>query len=316
VSVFLNDGSSKVVRIQEALDAQKRLYEARQRGINIDPHRNLPTNTLSDRDWGDCMEHVLEEGDDCNWQCFTMCFNGCEQMLCRFASMKKFLLCQLSTIDTNGPRHEGPFDREMLSLVYERGTVHKEQQVNTRVVGAWRHIYYVKCFTGSVAMSLFVRLYSGDLLDFRTTGVPNERPSWWDLLLIDGWAESAAARAAYTKVFDALGIRWSKCLHLRTAGVEHASAVGELAPEIIATMTKHGASRDGMANLLKHYVTELHPEVLRVMCGLRKDDLAYRVWRTQFDVDGWVRHVTRPEDNLQAVDTLSTVESTTGERMG
>jgi Centromere DNA-binding protein complex CBF3 subunit, domain 2 len=298
-------------RIQEALDAQKRLYETRQSGINIDPHHNLPTNTLSATDWGNCICHVLEDGDNCNWQAFTLCFNGSEQMMCRFASMKKFRLCELNTIDTHGPRHDGPFDREMLSLVYRKGSVHKENQSYTRVVGAWRHITYYKCFTGSVAMSLFVRLYNGEL-DFRTFGDPDpmdddedsERPPWWNLLLVEGWGDSSAARSAYSKVFEALGIRWSKCVHLRTASIEHASAVGELSPEIIATMTKHGASRDGMANLLKHYMTELHPELLRVTAGFDKDDRAYRVWRTQFDVDQWVRQVTAPGDDREVVDVV------------
>jgi hypothetical protein len=246
----------------------------------------------------------LEDGDSSNWQAFTLCFNGSEQMMCCFASMKKFHLCELNTIDTHGPRHEGPFDHEMLSLVYRKGSVHKENQSYTQVVGAWRHITYYKCFTGSVARSLFVWLYNGEL-DFRTFGDPDPmdddedsgRPPWWNLLLVDGWGDSSAAQSAYSKVFEALGIRWSKCVHLRTASIEHASAVGKLSPGIIATMTKHGASWDGMANLLKHYMMELHPELLRVTSGFDKDDRAYHVWRTQFDVDQWVRQMTAPGDD-------------------
>jgi hypothetical protein len=152
-------------RIEEALKAQARRYYERQRNINIDPHHNLPTNTLSAEEWLNCIRCALANADHCNWQAFTMCFNGSEQMMCRFASMKKFHICDMSTITTHGPCHQGEFDREMLSLVYRKGDFHKERQISDRVVGAWRHLFFEMCFTGCAAMSLFVRLFNGDLLD-------------------------------------------------------------------------------------------------------------------------------------------------------
>jgi hypothetical protein len=57
-------------------------------------------------------------------------------------------------------------------------------------------------------------------------------------MLIEGWNDASAATRAYNKVFAGVGIDPQKCLHIRTSTIERASSIGELSPEIIATMTK------------------------------------------------------------------------------
>jgi hypothetical protein len=272
-------------RVKEALESQALRYKDRINKTVIDPHRNLPTNTLGAENSAKAMHYVASNADTCNWQNLGICWNGSEQMFLRNDSMRKFFLTDLLTLDTHGPRQTGDYDRHVLGMIYRRGT-HKDHQGRQRIVGAWRHLKMIMDFTTMVAMSLFVRFCAGGL-DFRCPEDPNEKPAWWSLKLVEGWTDATAAASAYEKVHTACDIDWSKQTHLRSSSTEYASAVGELTAEEIATMTKHGGSKTGVATLLKHYITELFAKVLRVMSGFEKDNKDYRVWRTRFNVDGF-----------------------------
>jgi predicted nucleic acid-binding Zn ribbon protein len=273
-------------RVKEALEAQERRYKERMAAAVIDPHCNLSTNMIKPQESRKAMTFTMQDADNCNWQNLGICWTGGDSMfLCndsmrkflRNDSMCKFLLTDLLTLNTHGPRKDAPFDQDMLGLIYQKGT-HKDHQGRQRIVGSWRQLYFIQDFTGMVAMSLFVHFCSGGSgLDFHKPANPSEKPAWWSMKLVEGWNNAKAAASAYEKVHDACDICWSKQIHLRSSATEYASAVGELTAEEIATMTKHGGSKNGTATLLKHYMMELFTPVLRVTSSFGKDDKDYVV---------------------------------------
>jgi hypothetical protein len=267
-------------RVTEALQVQERLYNQRMATAVIDPHSHLPTDMISREESRKVIMTVLKE-NRFNWSDFCVAWTGSEQMMLRNHSMRQFNFGTILTLDTHGPRQESIFDREMLCLVYQTN-VHKERQRRKRVVGVWRHRDVFQCFTSMVAMNIFHRLYGGGGgLHFFAGDNCNQEPDWWSEPLIRGWRDNKAANEAYSTILDRCNIRWAKVTHLRKAGVEFASATGELSADEIATMTKHAASNSGSSTLMNHYMTELSKSVLRVMAGFSKDDKEYFVWRTR-----------------------------------
>ena len=112
--------------VKDALRAQERLYNQHLQNSIEGPHDKLPTDTLSHQDSRRVISTVLAESR-ANWQPLCICWKGSEAMMLRNASMRKFTLPDLLTIlDTHTPRDDGPFDQQMLALVYRPGTKHKE----------------------------------------------------------------------------------------------------------------------------------------------------------------------------------------------
>ena len=283
--------------VKDALRAQERLYNQHLENSIEDPHDKLPTDTLSRQDSRRVISTVLAESR-ANWQPLCICWMGSEAMMLRNASMRKFTLPDLLTIlDTHTPRDDGPFDRQMLALVYRPGTKHKERQKKKRVVGSWRHKDYVQCFTGMVAMSLFIRLYANATLNFRTGQGENHPPAWYNIMLVEGWTSQSAAYEAYSEIMAYLRISWEKVTHLRKASTERASR--KLVPFEIKSMTKHatrGGNNGESSRFDESYMTELHPATLNVMSGFEKNE-TYFIPRTRVDIQDYCRqHGKEPAD--------------------
>ena len=210
---FVIDESQNVLQAIECLDRQA---AARAAASLADPHHNLPTSMLTESDKNRFMEYVLST-DDLNWQDLIVSFTGCEQMMVRNSSIRIFCLSDLCLNKSHVPNQNGPYDNQMISVVYRKG-IHKDKQQITRVVGVWRHVNWIQCSTGMIAMTLFYRYFSDhDSLHFRRPNL-EEKPSWWSIPLIQGWNSTQSAGAAYSRVFDALNIIWSKCTHMRKSG--------------------------------------------------------------------------------------------------
>ena len=142
--------------VKDALRAQELLYNQHLEKSIEDLYDKLPTDMLSHQDSRHVISTVLAESQ-ANWQPLCICWMGSEAMMLQNVLMQKFTLPDLLTIlDTHTPHDGGPFDQQMLTLVYHPGMKHKEQQKKKRVVGSWWQKDYIHCFTGMVAMSLFI----------------------------------------------------------------------------------------------------------------------------------------------------------------
>jgi hypothetical protein len=153
------------------------------------------------------------------------------------------------------------------------------KRLKKRVVGAYRHVNVLCCTTSCLAMSLFVRQFTDEKMRTMTFRYDDEgnRPTWRKVKLVQ-WASDRSAYQTYSRILQANDIQWCKVTHMRTAGMERASAEGGLDAEQIATMSKHRAER-----IFEAYLTELMPAVLKVMAGLRQND-PYVVPRTEVEL--------------------------------
>ena len=99
-----------------------------------------------------------------------------------------------------------------------------------RITGCWRHKYYLRCSTGAVAFALFSKLYYDNSLNFYEGRLgEGMKTSWWKAKLsFRQWKDTREASAAYCHLLEACGISWGKVVHMRAAGIEHASAMGGL----------------------------------------------------------------------------------------
>ena len=146
--------------VKDAFRAQEQLYNQHLKKSIEDPHDKLPTDMLSHQDLMRIISTVLAESQ-ANWQPLCICWMGSKAVMLWNTLMRKFTLPDLLTIlDTHTHRDDGPF--------YHPGTKHKEQQKKKWVVGSWRHRDYVQCFSGMVAMSLFIQLYANTEFSGRT----------------------------------------------------------------------------------------------------------------------------------------------------
>lgn len=269
---FIVDGN----QVKQALERQAQLCVARSRLVKKDSHKNLSTDMLTDDERVRAVVHILESRA-LNWKEMCLAWTACETMMLRNSSLLKMLLVDLITNHTHGPNVDG--DRTMIALLY-RKFEHKERQKRDRIVGAWRHKNWLLCFTGHLAMGLFVRLYNDLDINFYD-GEGDAIPSWWQSKLVAGWRNMEAARDAYVRLLHHCKITWQKCTHIRKSGTERASADGELTPHEVASMSKHSMGESG--KLLSVYFTELFKPVLRVMAGFSKDG-AYNVPRTRIGI--------------------------------
>ena len=274
---FVIDSSQNVVQALAVLDRQ---HEARERATFSDPHANLPTDMMSEREKINILNHVLVNNKP-NWAPFCLSFTGCEQMMTRNDSIRAFVYSDIKYNDTHSPTPSAPFENEMISLIYGKYQ-HKEKPKSNRVVGAWRHKNWIQDFTGMLAMVLFERHYANDDLNFHRADM-NQPAGWWRIPIVQGWDNTQAAVNAYTTIFNEVAVNWSKCTHIRKSGTEYASAIGRLHPDLIATMTKH-STRSAKEKLLSTYMTELHPDVCHVMSGHHLNTEVYCVPRSRVEM--------------------------------
>jgi len=129
-------------------------------------------------------------------------------------------------------------------------------------------------------MNLFVQQFTDQKMHNMTFCYDDEGnpPTWRRLPLLSQWKTNRAASQTYSRILDANDIEWLKVTHMRTAGMERASAQGGLNAEQIATLSKHRAER-----IFEAYLTELMPSVLQVMASLRQND-PYVVPRTEVEL--------------------------------
>jgi hypothetical protein len=264
------DGSEKMelesFSVKKSLEAQKRRYLAHISDKIEDPHGNLPTNVLTEADTLRVISACIKSP---NWMDLCLSWTTCEQTFIRNHSIRKLRLSDLCHNTTHGPStEEGNMDSQMMSYILQKGT-HKEKGTTKRVAGAWRHKNYMKCSIGHLAMNMMCRLHSdADLHFFKYMNGPKKGTSdWMKEPLIRGWNNDNAAQKAYNTVLNRVGVSWGKVTHLRKAGMEYASARGELREKDIASMSKHQTDKIG-----KVYFTELFGPLLRVMSGHPKGD--------------------------------------------
>jgi hypothetical protein len=102
----------------------------------------------------------------------------------------------------------------------------KKKKNKKRVLGLYRNKNFKQCGTGMLAFNLFVRLYDNCSISFLQ--VQDQRPMWQKFPLIKDWNSRSAAYQTFKSVLQLLNISWAKVTHMRTAGIENASARGEL----------------------------------------------------------------------------------------
>jgi Centromere DNA-binding protein complex CBF3 subunit, domain 2 len=255
---FKVDDSTFVVN---ALKNHYHLYVERVTKETVDPHANLPTDMLTADDIRKVLTHVLGQS---NWKDFSTCWNVCENTFLRCDSMLKLCFCDLIIDFTHGPVQSGPNSR-MLGIVL-RKKAHKDRSNRTRVVGTWRSRDYLRCTTGMLAFNTFFTFFDHSTLNFyKGTVNPKSKPSWQNIKIISGWSSTKAVDRAYQAVYKACGVGWKKSTHLRTLGIEHASAAGCQNDEL-GTMSKH------LIDKIDRYTTELYPPLLKVMARFAKDE--------------------------------------------
>jgi hypothetical protein len=285
--------NSKTVKDCIKLYASKYLMEYTIR--NHDAHAGLPTNILSDEDHCKAMKHVISTNDS-TWQDFGMSWNGCRATNIRQATLRKLFLCHLRADASHGPPGASPNNRTILSLIMEPGTRKDDSaenranqphhgvsrgrkapmQYKKRVVAVYRHKNFLQCFTGLVGMSILTRFHDSMDLSFLQPVDKKMRPLWQKEHLLSSWRTHESCDEVYRRVMGTCEISWAKMTHLRSCGMEHASASG-LPADMIATMSKHRGER-----LFDAYMTELFPEVMLVMSGHRPKD-SYFVPRTEIE---------------------------------
>jgi hypothetical protein len=264
-------------QVKQALERQAQLYMRHERSKVKDLHRNLPTDMLTDEERVHAISHILGTRAH-NWKEMCLSWTGCEVTMLRNSSLLKMTLKHLNTNHTHGPCNDG--DRTMMTLIYEKNE-HKEKQARTRIVGSWRHRNWLQCFTGHLAMALFVRLHNDTRINFYKGQPEGTKPSWWEIKLIAGWSNMEAAKSAYTRLLNQCNISWQKVTHMRKSGTEYAGSIGELSPFQIATMSKHTVGESN--KLTTAYYTELYAPLLSVMSGFDKDG-PYNVPRTRISI--------------------------------
>ena len=127
-------------------------------------------------------------------------------------------------------------------------------------------------------MSLFVKFYyGGNNINFYDAD-RDKCPMWWNLKIWEEWKNTRVAGTAYSRLLTQCNISWGKIIHMRSAGIEYASAVGELDQAAVATMSKHQQSV-----MDKVYMTKLYGPLLRVMSGFKVED-NYLVPRTTLNL--------------------------------
>ena len=283
---------SKVVL--RTLTKQKELKTQNELDTSKDYHVKLCVKNLNFMDNHKIVRYVLEN-DKSYWSDFLTTWNGCNQMFCRADTMKKMKINDIyidndHSVGAIKQDTESPFDRQMIALIL-RPHIHKERSTSTHVIGAYRHRDPYMCFTGSLAMNLFVllntELNTTEKFNFNESKynidnkirTENDRrkntkyvePNWSQTELIRTWTSPNAVRESYTQVLKANNVEWEKVTHIRKSGIEAASSAG-LDAQSIGTMSKHHTER-GSSKMNNAYFTELYHPVLLWASGYDKNDI-------------------------------------------
>lgn len=282
--------------VQRALNDQANNYAEAYVLALHDAHANLPTDVLTKGDHRKVMQHVLTNNLQC-YQSFAVSWTVCHATFLRLDSLRKMRLCDLRADHAHGPCEDGP-NATILSFILQPyqhkddavggnqatqreqeggGNTRAPNSYKKRVVGMYRHQNIDQCGTSQTAMSLFLRLRRNHQVSFIVPADGQNRPSWQRELILNDWSANRSPYTTYTRVLQACNVSFNKVTHLRSAGMEYASAQGELPADVLATMSKHRGDR-----IFQCYMTELHPPVMRVMAGFKSDD-PYFVARTQIE---------------------------------
>ena len=277
--------SSKFVN--EGIATQVHSYISSAVSSNTDPHKNLPCNMLTTKEHLRALDYIFTNNVS-NWQSLYMSWTLGNNSFIRCDTYLKLCFPNLCYNTTHGPRI-GDHNLPMLTIILNAEQV-KEGKIRRkkRITGNWRHKHYLMCGTGAVALSLFTKLYyDHNKLNFYKGRAENTKPSWWKLKLgFEQWKNTRIASTAYGTLLDVCGINWGKIVHMRSAGIEHASAVGELDASAVSTLSKHQKS-----NLDKVYMTELFPPVLRVMAGFSTNEYQHKTNSNFYHVPRTLLHL-------------------------
>ena len=251
--------------VNEGIATQTQTYINASFSNKSDPHKNLPCNILTHEEHVRALDYIFSNNVE-SWQSLYMSWTLGNNTLIRCDTFLKLCLPNLCFNGTHGPLlDENNTPLPMLSIILNAEQVKEgKKRKNKRITGSWRHKYYLRDATAAIAFSLFSKLYYDNSVNFyEGRGGENTKPSWWKIKLsFNQWKNTRVASSAYNVLLDSCGITWGKIVHMRAAGIEHASAMGELDAAAVATLSKHQKS-----NLDKVYMTELFPPILRVMAG-------------------------------------------------
>lgn len=269
-----------------------------------DYHIKLTVKNMTYIEKSQIVRYVLKT-DKSFWSDFMTAWNACNAMFCRVDTIKKMRLNDIfvdkgHSVNSVKQDVDNRFDDKMIGLIL-RPHVHKERSSVTHVIGAYRHRDPYMCFTGCLAMNLFVllntELTTEEKFNFYDTqaNIDNNiltekercknrnyvEPDWSKISLIRGWNNQKAAYESYSQVLKSNNVEWEKVTHLRKSGIESASAAG-LDAQSIGTMSKHHTERSKMNSC---YFTELLPSVLLWASGFDKDDIhSYNNPRTRLAI--------------------------------
>jgi hypothetical protein len=248
--------------VKKTLQSHRVLYEQRVNNSVRDPHLNLPTDVLTEKET-DCICKEAIQGS--NWKDMHLSWTTCDQTFLRHDSLRKLTLRHLCLNDTHGPNvcnndnfgiGYGWLDDRCITYILDP-FIHKDRHKKTDVVGGWRHMNYLRCCAGSLAMNLFVRLYADTETHFfapiGTIPGNEEFPDWQKQMLIREWKSESAVSSAFDSLYDISGLSWSKKIHIRKNAMEHGSTRGELPTHQLSTMSKHKSDK----NKIPFYETQL-----------------------------------------------------------
>jgi len=259
--------------VKQALEAQKIRYGEAVASRVTDPHKNLPTDVLSQDEYKRIHLGIIPRID---WDDFQWTYSICDATFVRFASAKILTFADIKLDVAHGPEAQqhgigGSMNKSMISYVLRSGK-HKDRHKHTQVVGVWRHRLWYRCNTGALAMSMLSRFNLGeDEINFYG-GAGADAPSWWTKRILLRWKTYAPAYHAFNTLLTQLGISWSKVTHLRKSGMDHAGSLG-VDDEHTGSMSKHKKG-----DKQKRYVPQLNAKVMLVMAGFRPNE-TYHIGR-------------------------------------
>lgn len=290
-------------RIAQSIHRRNLAHMAYMQEHPTDAHSNVPTDALTFAKHLEVMRFLFgQKPYESKWDEFSLswCVNFSTYL--RMASLRNTRFCDLMANDSHGPVRSGP-NATILCIIMQP-FCHKDQTVvnpanqrnangtpmirskdpignsHKRVVGMFRSRNFLQCGTGHVARSLCMRLFTDTEFSFLQPTLPRSRPTWQRYMLLKEWSgenNRNAINDVYRRVLQRSGARFNHLTHMRSAGMEFASAEG-LDASIIATMSKHILDK-----IHGHYMTELCRVVLIVMAGFEKDD-KYFVPRTEVQI--------------------------------
>jgi hypothetical protein len=110
--------------VKLALKAQKQHYGSKIAALIVDPHKNLPTDVLSEEDYDKAYNTILKM---MNWEDLHLSWTTCDQTFVRFGSFAKFNLCDIRLDKAHGPpKDTGPGNKQMMSIILRPRGVHKD----------------------------------------------------------------------------------------------------------------------------------------------------------------------------------------------